>query len=362
MNFKLIKIISIILLVLVIASCNPQQKQEPKVKNIILMIGDGMGLAQVHAAYLASNNTLTMTGLPHIGLQQTISADDFATCSAAASTAIASGIKTNDGYLGVDPNGNPVKTILDYAEENGLATGLVATSFITHATPAGFIANQISRNMYEEIALDFLTTDIDVFIGGGLNHFTKRLDGRNLADELAQKGYQVAVSMEEVMKIKSGKLAGLVDSLHLPKYSEGRGNMLSDATSAAISILQQNPRGFFLMVEGSQIDWGGHDMDADYIIKETIDFDRAVARALEFVKKDGNTLLIVTSDHETGGMALIDFDQATGERDFRFTYDNHTGLMVPSFSYGPGAEKFTGVYDNTDIFTKMMALFGFSAN
>lgn len=362
MNRNIFRFSAIVLILVFFASCQPKQEKEPEIKNIILMIGDGMGVAQMHAAYLANNNSLTMTDFVHIGLQKTSSANQFTTCSAAASTALASGVKTNNGHIGVDPNGKPVKTILDYAEENGLATGLVATAAITHATPAGFIAKQPKRSMYEEIALDFLGTEIDVFIGGGQNNFIKRKDNRNLAEELMQKGYQVVFSMEEVMKVTTGKLAGLVDSIHPAKYSEGRGDMLPNATDVALRILQQNDKGFFLMVEGSQIDWGGHDMDTDYIVNETLDFDRAVARALSFAKNDGNTLLIVTADHETGGMSLVNRIQETGELDYRYALDNHTGIMVPVFAYGPGAEKFMGVYENTDIFEKMMSLFGFSVN
>lgn len=360
MKRYIVQIIFVLLLSVVIVSCQPKVDNEPEVKNIILMIGDGMGLAQVHAAYLANNNSLTITEFRHIGLQKTSSANRFSTCSAAASTALASGIKTKNGYLGVDTLGNPVKTILDYAIENGLATGLVATASITHATPAGFIANQISRNMYEEIALDFLGTPIDVFIGGGQYHFNRRKDGRDLISELAEKGYQVALTMDEVMQVSSGRLAGLIDSLHPPKYSEGRGNMLPDATAASIKLLSENQKGFFLMVEGAQIDWGGHDTDTEYIVNETLDFDRAVARAYEFAKKDGKTLLIVTADHETGGMSLVNV--RNNINDFRYSIDNHTGIMVPVFAYGPGAEKFMGVYENTDIFHKMMKLFGFSPN
>lgn len=362
MKRNIIHMSAIFLLAIVIVSCQPSSEKKPEVKNIILMIGDGMGIAQVHAAYLANGNTLTMTEFLNIGLQKTSAANRFTTCSAAASTALASGVKTNKGFIGMDTEENPVKTILEYAEENGLATGLVSTASITHATPAGFIAKQISRNMYEEIALDFLQTDIDVFIGGGRNHFNKRKDGRDLLEELTQKGYQVALTMEDVERITAGKLAGLIDSLHPAMFSEGRGNMLPDATAKTIELLQQNKSGFFLMVEGAQIDWGGHDMDEDYIIQETLDFDRAVAKAYEFAKKDGSTLLIVTADHETSGMALVDSEEDRLQPDYRYIHDEHTGIMVPVFAYGPGAEKFMGVYENTDIFHKMMKLFGFSSN
>jgi alkaline phosphatase len=362
MNRTIFRLSAVVLVLVIFASCQVRPKKEQEVKNIILMIGDGMGLAQVHAAYLANNNTLTMTEFRHIGLQKTSSANRFTTCSAAASTALASGVKTNRRYIGLDPEGNPVKTILDYAEEKGLATGLVATASITHATPAGFIANQIDRYMYEEIALDFLSSDIDVFIGGGRNHFNKRKDGRDLLVELTQKGYKVVFTMDEVLQVNSGKLAGLIDTLRPPRYSEGRGDMLPNATVAAINLLSQNEKGFFLMIEGAQIDNGGHDKDADYIIQETLDFDRAVAKAYEFAKKDGKTLLIVTADHETSGMALLDSQIDLRQPDYRFIHSEHTGIMVPVFAYGPGAEKFMGVYENTDIFHKMMSLFGFSAN
>ena len=337
-------------------------EQRPATRNIVLLIGDGMSVAQLQAGMLASQEPLQLEQFRHIGFQKTAAADHFVTCSAASATALATGTKTNNGYLGVDPEGRPLKTILQIASDQGLATGLVATSYITHATPAAFIAHQPSRNMYEEIAQDFLATEIDVFIGGGRQHFVDRQDGRKLLEELAEKGYRLASTMEEVEQVQSGKLAALVAEGHPPRYADNRGNMLPDAAAKAIELLSQNPSGFFLMIEGSQIDWGGHANDTDYIVEEMLDFDRTVGKVLEFARQNRETLVIVTGDHETGGMTLNQFDPETGKLEARYTTGGHTGIMLPVFAYGPGAGEFVGIYENTAIFSKMLHVFGFSEN
>ncbi len=355
---RILFIVSLSFLVFAASSCN----REEAPTNIILLIGDGMSFAHVQAGIISSETPLNIEQFRHIGFIHTYSADNFVTDSGAAATALATGVKTNNGYIGMDPDGNPVRSILHIASDNGLATGVVVSCAITHATPAGFYAHQPSRNMTEEIALDILDAGVDVFIGGGRNHFENRQDGRNLLEDLEQMGYQLAFSMEEVMEAGSGKLAGLVAGGHPPRYSEGRGNMLPDGTEKAINILNRNPGGFFLMVEGAQIDWGGHDNDVEYIVNEMHDFDRAVGKALEFARNDGNTLVIVTSDHDTGGMALHGFDSETGEVTAGYTTGGHTGLMQPVFAWGPGADAFMGIYENTGVFDRMLAAFGFSRN
>lgn len=341
-------------------SCASSEDSGPE--NIILLIGDGMSWAHVQAGIISGDAPLNIEHFPYIGAIQTYSANDFVTDSGAAGTALATGVKTNNGVIGMDPEGNPVRSILHLASDNNLATGIVVTCAITHATPAAFVANQPNRNMAEEIALDFRNSGIDVFIGGGRSHFEKREDGRNLLEELESEGYQIAYNMDDVISIGSGRLAGLVAEGHPPRYDENRGDMLPGAVGTAINILNQNPSGFFLMVEGSQIDWGGHDNDIEYIVNEMLDFDRAVGKALEFARQDGNTLVIVTSDHDTGGMALHGFDPETSEITAGFTTGGHTGIMQPVFAWGPGAENFTGIYDNTNIFDKMLEAFGFSRN
>lgn len=333
----------------------PHNFKSKKPKNIILLIGDGMGVSQVFAGLTANKGHLFLENCKYIGFSRTQSSDNYITDSAAGGTALSAGIKTYNGAIGVDTNGNAVKTILEEACEKGLATGLVSTSAITHATPASFIAHQAGRNSYEDIAADFLKTDIDVFIGGGLDHFTKREDGRNLVEELKQKGYSVETELEKIKKVKKGKLAGLTAEVHNGRMNE-RGDMLPESTETALDILSKNKKGFFLMVEGSQIDWGGHAGSTIYIVEDMLDFDRAIGKTLEFAAKNKETLVIVTADHETGGMALTGGDIANGTVKADYPTGGHTGVMVPVFSYGPGAEEFIGFMENTDIHAKMKKL------
>ncbi len=337
----------------------PNNDSPPRVKNIILMIGDGMGVAHVYSAISTSVDSLNFEKMPVSGFSITFSLDKYITDSAAGGTALSSGKKTKNGVLAQDTLGNPMKTILEIAEENGLKTGLVATSTITHATPASFIAHSISRNNYEDIAKDFLKTDIDVFIGGGYLNFSARMDSLNLIDSLKSRGYQIARTMEEVEQVKEGKLAALLADSHMPSIINGRGNMLPQATEVALRLLSDSDKGFFLMVEGSQIDWGAHENDQEFVVTETIDFDQALGKVLEFAKADGNTLVIVTADHETGGMSLVGGDLETNTIKSAFSTGGHTAIMVPVFSYGPGAIEFSGIMDNTMIFHKMLKLYNF---
>jgi len=332
-------------------------------KNIILLIGDGMGVSHIYAAITANHGHLNIEKCKNTGFIKTYSASHYITDSGASATAMSTGKKTYNGACGVNADSLPEETILEIAEEHGLSTGLVATSSITHATPAAFIAHQKWRSMYEEIAADFLKTDIDVFIGGGRDHFIKRNDGVDLVLKLKEKGYKVLFEMDSVIKVDSGKLAGLVADMHLPPYRDRkkirREDMLPDATQSAINILSKNENGFFLMIEGSQIDWAGHANKTEYVIAEMLDFDRAVGKALDFAEKEGNTLVIITADHETGGMGINDGNFSEGTVNAGYTTKSHTGVMVPVFAYGPGSEEFRGIYENTDIFYKMMIALGF---
>lgn len=331
---------------------------DKELRNIVLLIGDGLGVSQISAAATANHNKLFMEQLPVVGLNKTYSASAYITDSGAAGTAIATGHKTKNQSIGVNADGQPVQSILELAEANGYATGLVSTSKITHATPAAFIAHEKDRNSYEAIAADFLDTDIEVFIGGGEGDFAARKDGQNLVETLQARDYTIACSIEQVQNSKGEKLAGLLNEGHLPRYSE-RGEMLVPATEKALEMLSANKKGFFLMVEASQIDWGGHENSARYVIEETLDFDRAVGKALEFAVKDGHTLVIVTSDHETGGMSVVNGNFDNGEVTSRFSTGNHSGAMVPVFAFGPKSQLFQGVYENTDIFKKMRKAYAF---
>jgi alkaline phosphatase len=347
---------------LLVSSCSSgrmSSSELPEARNVILLIGDGMGLSHLHAAMTVAGEKLNIERAPVTGLQKPSSASHYITDSAAAGTAIASGTKTKNGAIGVDAEGTRVKSILEIAEDEGLSTGLVSTSSLTHATPAAFIAHQASRGSYEDIARDFLATDIDVFIGGGYDHFAKRKDNLNLTDSLKARGYVVTTTLDEVLKSTAPKLAGFTAAIHSPYRLKGRGDMLPSATSKAIEILAKNKNGFFLMVEGSQIDWAAHANAADTVIDETIDFDRAVGVAIDFAEKDGQTLVIITSDHETGGVTIVGGDLTTSTVKLNFSSKDHTAVIIPVFAYGPGAERFNGIYENTGIFFKIKEAFGF---
>lgn len=337
-----------------------QEACAPKVKNIIYMIGDGMGPNHVYSAMTRAPYKLNMEKFPFSGYQKTYSLDDYVTDSAAGGTALASGSKTKNGVLGQDSLGNKLQSILSIAGENGLATGIVVSCAITHATPGAFYAHQPRRSMYEEIAVDFVNSGVDVAIGGGYDHFAKRKDKQNLIDSLVARNYKVITKQDELKSVNDGKLAALLYPEHPPSILKGRGHLLPDGVAKAIEILSRNKNGFFLMVEGSQIDWGAHQNNTEMVIEETLDFDRAIGVALDFAKKDGNTLVVITADHETGGMTLIGGSIENREVEASFSTENHSGGMVPVFSYGPGAERFSGIIDNTDFAKIFSELYGFS--
>ncbi len=347
--------------VVLLFSCADKKVSEvktPKPKNIILLIGDGMGLAQIYAGMVANGDALNIERFKHIGFHKSYSSDNIITDSAAGATAFSCGEKTYNGAIAVGPDSLPRETILESAEKKGLSTALVVTCSVTHATPAAFIAHQPSRALDENIAADFLKTDIDVFIGGGRKFFETRADGKNLLNELKAKGYEVDTTKTEILASNSSKLAGLYAATQPDSVTGVRGDILHKATQKAIDIVSKNSQGFFMMAEGSQIDWGGHANKQTYIIQEMLDFDKAIGKALDFAEKDGNTLVIVTADHETGGFAIMGGSIKDRKVESAFTTKHHTGVMIPVFAYGPGAEEFGGIYQNTDIYHKMMSLLG----
>lgn len=336
---------------------NSADSPSARVRNVILLIGDGMGIAQVSGAMTVSGYKLNMTRTKHIGFLKTQSYDNYVTDSAASGTAIASGKKTRNGMIGMDPDSNKVDLITELVRDQlKMSYGVVSTSAVTHATPAAFVAHNVTRNDYEGIALDFVRNQPDVFIGGGKSHFANRRDQRDLTKVLERKGYQVVYTMDELQDAESDKLAGLLADVHLPRFSEGREYMLAEATFKAIRLLERNRRGFFLMVEASQIDWGGHDNDAQYVLEETFDLDLAVGVALQYAAEDPNTLVIVTADHETGGFTIPGGNLEEKSVLGKFSTTTHTGVIVPVFAFGAGADEFTGFYDNTELFEKISKL------
>lgn len=320
--------------------------EETVPKNIILFIGDGMGFQQITAGKVAKGS-LEMERCPATAMVTTWSASSLVTDSAASATAMATGVKTKNGMLSLNPAGQPLKTVVEFAKEAGKSTGVAVVCAVTHATPAGFLVHVPSRNQYVTIADQIAASDIDVLFGGGLDHFSPP---KNPSLPLLQSKMDVAFTTEDFRNIKTPKkTAALLYPVH-PPYAAEREVSLKELTQKAIKILAQNKDGFFLMVEGSQIDWAGHKNDGANVVSEVVDFDDAVGAGLNFAEQNGETLVIITADHETGGFAVLDgsIENKTIDKT-GFVHGGHTASMVPLFAYGPGSELFHGVLDNTDI-------------
>ncbi|AYL94921.1 alkaline phosphatase [Mucilaginibacter celer] len=327
-----------------------------KVKNIILCIGDGMGLSQIYSTYTANRGQLNIFQMLNIGFSVTNSADAYITDSAAGATAFASGQKTNDRAVGVDPAGKPLKSLADYSAEAGKKTADIVVCELTDATPAAFYAHDSERSHSTAIANQIASSPIDIFLGSAYKDFIWPVNGESPIDKMKKRGYAIIRNFDEFLSSTSPKILALMDdSVTRPKM-EGRGNYLPLAFNKVTQTFKNAPKGFFMMIEGSQIDHGGHANNLKQIITENSDFDRVVGDALKFADEDGETLVIVTADHETGGLTLLDGDINKGYVWGNFSTNDHTGTPVPVFSYGPHSLDFRGVYSNTEIFNKIKAL------
>ncbi|WP_028403278.1 alkaline phosphatase [Ectobacillus panaciterrae] len=297
--------------------------QEPQIKNVIFLIGDGMGVPYTSAYRHMKDDKSTfevekMAFDNYLVGMQTTYPDDPAqniTDSASAATAMSAGVKTYNAAIAVDKKQSVVKTVLEQAKENGKSTGLVATSEVTHATPASYGAHDVNRKNMDAIANDYFDElvggkhKVDVILGGGLNNFTpegRKADDRDLVSEFKKAGYSYVTNKDELLKDKNGQILGLFAPGGMPKMIDRTADMpsLEDMTNAAINRLGKNKDGFFLMVEGSQIDWAGHDNDVVAAMSEMDDFEKAFKAAIEFAKKDKHTLVVATADHSTGGLSL----------------------------------------------------------
>jgi alkaline phosphatase len=345
----------------------PQEKKSDQhaiPKNVILLIGDGMSYSQITATEY-SHGSLNMTSMPYQGVISTHSLNRRVTDSAAAATAIATGHKTNNGMLAVLPNGASVQTIAQFAKEIGKSTAMLASSHITHATPAAFAVHHDRRGEYYNIAEKLVNSGINMILGAGSDYFLpakdggKRKDGKNLITEMMEKGYVYINSDDEIEQISEHEyVIAFLEPLNLKPYPERADQMLR-LTNSALARLSQNPEGFFFMIEGSQIDWAGHKNNAEWMIREMIDFDKVIGAVLEFAEKDGNTLVVVTSDHETGGLTLLAGSLGNSDKfSYKFSNRKHSAQKVPVFSFGPSAELFKGSFDNTDIARKLLSLWG----
>lgn len=392
MNITLLKTICLLLFAFLVFGCGDGQHVSvpgptvtgPAAKNIILFIGDGMGgehRKSAHWASVGETGKLSMDDMPVTGFIQTHSADSGITDSAAAATAMASGVKTNRGVVGLDARLGFVSTILEHAKSQNKFVGLVTTTQISHATPAAFAAHVKNRELFNDIAQQILNADVNVLLGGGENAFLPtsesgcfvkpggREDDRNLINEFIAKGYLYTcdpISFGLIEPSLTSRLIGLFADKGMTRPFSPT---LAEMTKKAITILSKNPDGFFLMVEGGQIDWASHGNDASKAISDTLGFDQAVEVAKQFVSKTNDTLIIVTADHETGGMVVSSSATGLANEDGPFStpdgkqfYVNwstkgHTETNVPVTSSGPYSEMLTGVHDNTHIHKVMLRAF-----
>ena len=322
--------------------------------NIILMIGDGTGLAQITAGMYANNNQTNLEEFLNIGLQKTHSTNSLVTDSAASGTAMACGIKTLNGVIGITAKNIKKPSILELCEERNYRSGLIATSSIVHATPASFYAKVISRRQYQDIALQLSESKVDYFIGGGKKHFNRRNDKRDLLREMSD--WEIVNNLNKFDTSTADKIGYFTNNDEPLPIADGREPYLDKAMSSVLNKFDEKGDPFFLMVEGSQIDWGGHGNNLNYILSEFKDFDAAIGIAVNYVKNNPNTLLIVTADHETGGLGISSGDISDFSPRGGFVTGGHTASMVPVFAMGVGAENFRGIYENTALFGKMLAV------
>ncbi len=316
-------------------------------ESIIFVIADGTGIGQYTLSYYA-NGEFAPARFDHIGLVATHPNDGECTTSckrvtdsAASGTALSAGQKTYNGAIAVDIDKNPVKTMLEWAKEKDMATGLVATSTVTHATPASFGAHVDYRKKESEIAQQFAHADIDVILGGG-----KKFWPDSLIAVYESNGGQFINHIESTVE-NDKRLLGLFSDSGLAKVHEGREVSTTEMAKVALSKLEENPNGFFVMIEESQVDWGGHANSAQYIQGEMQSLNNLVNYLLDYQLENPNVLVVLTADHECGGVSVHDGDK--GDLDIRFTSDYHSANFVPIWATGPGASVFDAFMDNTEI-------------
>ena len=387
---KRTKLFSAAMLALMLATscCNDADKP----KNVIYLIGDGMGFGAVTSLLLSVEEETGFEQGAVIGLQETCSADNYVTDSAAGGTALATGTRTNNGYVGADPDGKQLTSVLRKAQAMGKKTAIVVNTTLTEATPGAFYAGVDSRKKVFEIAKQFTESGVDLAIGGGLDHFISRPDSLDLTATLIEKGYDVYLNWESVLKTDSDKFVGILPLYDLHRREKNNGNAsaaegqevclaaqlasinedvnathlseptvyLEKATAKALEVLSRNNKdGFFLMIESAIIDGYGHNNDSDGMIVEMKEFNRTLCQMIEYVNQHPETLLVVTADHETGGTGVYYNGHTPGNEGpvkLRFGTSGHTGTLVPVFAYGAGAKEFGCLMKNVDIPEKIEAL------
>ena len=344
-------------------------KQEPAPKNLIYMIGDGMGLSHVAMMMIEGGYQPTaFDRMENIALISSYSANNRVTDSAAGGTALATGHKTNNGMVGMTPDSLPVESILARAKERGAATGIVVTCEVQHATPASFYAHVPYRGRYDEISHQLAASGVDLVLGGGRTSMVEpdTMHPENLSPlaQMEQVGYRSIDDLAALDSLTDEKVIGLFSEGHLPSKLAGRDDFLSQAVASSLRYLEgraaERKKGFVLMVEGSQIDFVSHGNNTPVILAEVRDFEQAVAAAMRYVEAHPETLLVVTADHETGGLTMAsgnsDFTSSESGIEYRYSTGSHTGILVPVYFYGRGAERINGVMDNTELSRKLAEL------
>lgn len=336
----------------------PVSVKEPsgkKVKNIIFMIGDGMGLEQLSTAWVVNNRHLNITdNFSNIGIQWTYSASKLVTDSAAAGTALATGSKTRNGAIAVNTDNEVLETLSEYAKSKGKKTGTSVVCRVCDATPAVFSTHAPNRDSLYNIMAQFVDSKLDFLFGGGLKWWEDRPDGRNLTAEAEAKGYTFVKDIESLKAVENGPVIALTAYKELPPALD-RGTEHQESVKKALELLD-NKNGFFLMVEGSCIDDWCHANKVGYAVEEILDFDRTVGTVLEWAAQDGETLVIVTADHSTGAMTLCGGKVAEQSVAVNFANTGHNGVALPVYAWGPHAEDFVGIYENAELSQRIKAL------
>ena len=321
--------------------------QSNEVKNIIFLIGDGMGLEQVSCAWVLNHGKLNLDNMSHVGLSRTWCTNELITDSGAGGTALAAGVKTAYSHVGTAPDTTDLYSILVDAAKVGKKTGTVVTCHFADATPCDFCCHNEFRYNQDDLIADYVTCGVDYLAGGGLDWFTvNRKDGRDITKEMADAGYTVALTEEELMAAQM-PVIGILSPDNLPVAGE-RGDLFRRMVAQGLDQLSQNENGFVMMIEGSCIDDWLHGNDIEKAMEELLDFDRTLGDVLEFAAKDGHTLVVVTADHNTGAITLQDGNLEKGEIGVHFGSESHNGIAVPVYAWGPGSEKFTGIRENAE--------------
>ena len=320
-----------------------------EVRNVIIMIGDGMGLEQVSCAWVLNHGKLNLDHFPYVGLSRTWCTDALITDSGAGGTALAAGQKTAESHVGTAADSTDLASVLVKAQELGKKTGVVVTCHLADATPCDFCCHNEYRYNQDDLIADYVECGVDYISGGGLDWFTvNRKDGRDITKEMAAAGYAVALTEEALMAAEL-PVIGLLAPDNLPVAME-RGDLYRHTVARGLDILsrESGDKGFVMMLEGSCIDDWLHGNDIGKAMEELLDFDRTIGDVLQWAAADGHTLVVVTADHNTGALTLQDGDLEEGTIGVAFGSESHNGIAVPVYAWGPGSDAFTGIRENEE--------------